>query len=266
MYLSCYVFICIKFIRRRRRRRTTTTKISLLESENSKSDADIDADVDADADASCGQGQGQSPAVVLLSGDVHHAEILDSSEGLKQNDNWNHGDGRIIEVTSSGLTHSCIDPFYGPLCAPILETFPNHRHESIKNYYTGRNFGSIEIQWGDNDEQQHDDKDKKIDPAKGGGEDSMRMSKDDMMEINVHNVHGEKVLSTGLHPLCMFGSHMTEEQLENVIGVDDGHLIPYLKKFVAAVLLFVLLYKRMMIRLRYTKNVHQTKVSKKKTV
>ncbi len=61
---------------------------------------------DEDEDRACGQGRGRSPAVILLSGDVHHAEILDSSVGLKQNNNWNDGDGRIIEVTSSGLTHS----------------------------------------------------------------------------------------------------------------------------------------------------------------
>ncbi len=44
--------------------------------------------------------------VIILSGDVHHGEILDSSVGLKLNDDWNEGDGRIIEVTSSGMTHS----------------------------------------------------------------------------------------------------------------------------------------------------------------
>ena len=45
-------------------------------------------------------------AVVILSGDVHHGELLDSSTGLRLNGNWNEGDGRIIEVTTSGLTHS----------------------------------------------------------------------------------------------------------------------------------------------------------------
>ena len=41
----------------------------------------------------------ENKSVVLLSGDVHHGEILDSSRGIKRSN------GRIIEVTSSGLTH-----------------------------------------------------------------------------------------------------------------------------------------------------------------
>ena len=46
-------------------------------------------------------------AVVLLSGDVHHGEILDSSQSLRvKNRYWDDSSGRIIEVTSSGLTHS----------------------------------------------------------------------------------------------------------------------------------------------------------------
>jgi alkaline phosphatase D len=41
----------------------------------------------------------ENKSVVLLSGDVHHGEILDSSVGVKKSM------GRTIEVTSSGLTH-----------------------------------------------------------------------------------------------------------------------------------------------------------------
>lgn len=49
----------------------------------------------------------QGSAVVLLSGDVHHGEILDSSQSLRvKNRQWDESSGRIIEVTSSGLTHS----------------------------------------------------------------------------------------------------------------------------------------------------------------
>ena len=54
-----------------------------------------------------------SMSVVLLSGDVHHAE-------------FSHA-GDILEVTSSGLTHSCSGPFYGFVCTIMLETFPAHR-------------------------------------------------------------------------------------------------------------------------------------------
>jgi alkaline phosphatase D len=41
----------------------------------------------------------EGKSVVVLSGDVHHAEILDSSTGVSRST------GRTIEVTSSGLTH-----------------------------------------------------------------------------------------------------------------------------------------------------------------
>ncbi len=44
----------------------------------------------------------ENKSVVLLSGDVHHGEILDSSRGVKRH---SKGYGRLIEVTSSGLTH-----------------------------------------------------------------------------------------------------------------------------------------------------------------
>ncbi len=145
-------------------------------------------------------------------------------------------------------TNSCIDPFYGPLCGPILETFPNHRHGSVQNFYTGRNFGSIEIQWNEHDET----------TRKGKGGDM------NMMEISVHNVDGEKVLSTGSLPLCTFGSHMTEEQLESIVGVADGHLIPYLKKLTAVAILLsfllVFLYRRV---IRFRKRIT---LSTKKTV
>jgi alkaline phosphatase D len=41
----------------------------------------------------------EKKSVILLSGDVHHSEILDASRGVRKSE------GRIIEVTSSGLTH-----------------------------------------------------------------------------------------------------------------------------------------------------------------
>lgn len=48
----------------------------------------------------------ENAAVLILSGDVHHAEILDSSAGLKKLE-WNMKEhGKILEITSSGLTHS----------------------------------------------------------------------------------------------------------------------------------------------------------------
>ena len=98
------------------------------------------------------------PGLVLLSGDVHHAEVLafNPKRSLTDKDNGRslNQDGSIIEVTSSGLTHSCEEPFYGPLCAPILDAYKAHRHlgtnvqnASLPSYYTGRNFGSISFDW-----------------------------------------------------------------------------------------------------------------------
>jgi hypothetical protein len=75
-------------------------------------------------------------SVILLSGDVHHAELLQPQPGL-------------LEVTSSGLTHHCAQPkIYGPLCQPILSAF--HRHRGLEQpdaFYIGLNYGVIQIDW-----------------------------------------------------------------------------------------------------------------------
>ena len=132
-------------------------------------------------DGSVGEKGGGVEGLILLSGDVHHAEILDASAGRRRRENIQNGSssgidtsdgdelsseedwvkkGRLLEVTSSGMTHSCRDPFYGRLCGPILDKFPEHRFDPADNgvdvgteprhpsYYTGKNFGSIEIDWG----------------------------------------------------------------------------------------------------------------------
>ena len=49
--------------------------------------------------------------LLILSGDVHHAEMI--SDPCKNN---------ILEVTSSGLTHTCTTPWFGFFC-PWYETF-----------------------------------------------------------------------------------------------------------------------------------------------
>lgn len=85
--------------------------------------------------------------LVILSGDVHHAEI--SSTKRSQNDDneqsiyASSNRGAFVEVTSSGLKHSCDEPFYGPLCKPILGAFPTNRLEGgnvkgtdLPSYYT----------------------------------------------------------------------------------------------------------------------------------
>ena len=100
------------------------------------------------------------PGTILLSGDVHHAELLDLSF---PNTYKNH----LYEVTSSGLTHDCTLPLYGGLCEPLLTSFSQHRM-AANQYYIGRNFGTVEIDW-----------------------DKLRV------KVNVHNASGSKVLTTG---------------------------------------------------------------------
>ena len=94
--------------------------------------------------------------LVILSGDVHHAEISSakSKNGNEKQSIEASNRGAFVEVTSSGLTHSCDEPFYGPLCKPILEAFPTNRLDGgnvkgaeLPSHYTSRNFGSIDIDW-----------------------------------------------------------------------------------------------------------------------
>eukprot|EP00592_Proboscia_alata_P026628 CAMPEP_0194445716 /NCGR_PEP_ID=MMETSP0176-20130528/128022_1 /TAXON_ID=216777 /ORGANISM="Proboscia alata, Strain PI-D3" /LENGTH=419 /DNA_ID=CAMNT_0039272319 /DNA_START=253 /DNA_END=1509 /DNA_ORIENTATION=+ len=128
---------------------------------------------------------GVNNRVVLLSGDVHFAEI---SRALRQGI---HVEGTIptydiVEVTSSGMTHSCESPFYGFLCKPILFAFSDHRQKHKLNgseegneaFFTNRNFGVIDIDWGAN-----------------------QNAEDASVTINVHDVNGNVVLSTGSLPL-----------------------------------------------------------------
>ena len=61
--------------------------------------------------------------VFLLSGDVHHAEILDPMPLMEH---------RFLEITSSGLTHDCSKGLYGKVCQPLLDTFTRHRFDDPK--------------------------------------------------------------------------------------------------------------------------------------
>lgn len=85
--------------------------------------------------------------LVLLSGDVHHAEMSSTKR-------VNNESKAIVEVTSSGLTHSCVGGWYGRFCKPILDYFPKHRFQggnvasaADPSYFTNKNFGSISIDW-----------------------------------------------------------------------------------------------------------------------
>ncbi|KAL1502939.1 hypothetical protein AB1Y20_011010 [Prymnesium parvum] len=73
------------------------------------------------------------PATLLLSGDVHYAELLGPPPHL-------------LEATSSGLTHSCGEHWVGALaCRLVLRLFSSHRLGG--GSYTGLNFGSIDFDW-----------------------------------------------------------------------------------------------------------------------
>ena len=168
------------------------------------------------------------PGLVILSGDVHHAEISSTSADKKTRDEeegYNFGSianaGAFVEVTSSGLTHSCDEPFYGKLCGPILDAFPAHRARGgnvrdadSPSYFTGRNFGSIEI-----------------DRASG------------TFRVRVHDEDGDVVLSTtcGMDD----AANMSEEDIRGVPKCIDGHMWPFIRRvapFHGAGLIFVCSY------------------------
>ena len=78
--------------------------------------------------------------LVFLSGDVHLGE-LSSVEYKRKNGEV----GKWVEVTSSGLTHTCgTSSIQGFICPIMMTLFQNHRLGK-DNYYTGRNFGSISL-------------------------------------------------------------------------------------------------------------------------
>ena len=97
------------------------------------------------------------PIVVLLSGDIHYAEILemkcpyplDNSELARRK----HCSSEeipyfpVVEATSSGLTHSVMKqlPFSKHL-VPYLNKFVTTRHKIDESYYD-LNFGMIDIDW-----------------------------------------------------------------------------------------------------------------------
>eukprot|EP01130_Rhizamoeba_saxonica_P018017 TRINITY_DN8908_c0_g2_i1.p1 TRINITY_DN8908_c0_g2~~TRINITY_DN8908_c0_g2_i1.p1 ORF type:complete len:396 (-),score=60.06 TRINITY_DN8908_c0_g2_i1:64-1251(-) len=77
------------------------------------------------------------PGVILISGDVHHAEIL-------QSDCKDIG-YPIYEITSSGLTHS-VSTQFPSITQPL---FPMLMHSELLKYdsFLGKNFGMINIDW-----------------------------------------------------------------------------------------------------------------------
>jgi alkaline phosphatase D len=76
----------------------------------------------------------------FLSGDVHLAEASRAQVHRK--------DGSIstwMEITSSGMTHTCQDnPINRFLCPAMLYMFPQHRN-TLSSFYTKRNIGTIQL-------------------------------------------------------------------------------------------------------------------------
>ncbi|KAL3811288.1 hypothetical protein ACHAXA_009288 [Cyclostephanos tholiformis] len=155
------------------------------------------------------------PGLIILSGDVHHAEISSTKTtrgGAMDDDDdavASTNGAAIVEVTSSGLTHSCDEPFYGKLCTPILNAFRAHRASGgnardvdSPSYYTGRNFGSIEIDW------------------------STRT-----FRVCVRDASGDVVLSTVREMDAV--ANMSEEDMRNIPKCIDGHLWPFIRRVAA---------------------------------
>lgn len=141
--------------------------------------------------------------VVLLSGDVHHGEILDPLAAVhartisKDSDKERQRYG-FLEVTSSGMTHDCSKHIYGKMCKPLLDIFHHHRFADVNNYFIGRNFGTMKIDW----------------EAK-------------TMELSLRKETGESVLTTGIRELKSSPPDAwSDEDYRSVIPCMDGHLQP----------------------------------------
>lgn len=124
---------------------------------------------------------------------MHYAEILDSAAPMPDR---NQG---LVEVTSSGLTHTCADAIYGALCEPLVKGFHAHRVHDKERYYIGRNFGSLTMDW------------------KAG-----------TVQATIHNaLTGVALLRTNSMPIIGVQPSLSDDELRRIPGVMDGHLIPW---------------------------------------
>lgn len=150
-------------------------------------------------------GQGHS-GLMLLSGDVHQGEIFDPLAN-HHHQNTKHS---FLEVTSSGLTHFCSQPFYGFLCEPLLRHYHQNRYQTVDNYFIGKNYGTIQINW-------------ELETA----------------EIFVKNELGKTVLQTGPRPFAQ--DVLTEFDLQQVAATVDGHMIRPVVQILMALMAIVLI-------------------------
>ena len=136
----------------------------------------------------------------VVSGDVHQAEILNPIGRAFTPDNNKHS---FLEITSSGMTHYCSQPFYGRLCEPMLNHYNRNRHMKKENYYIGKNYARLEIDW---DRKQ--------------------------AEMVVKNELGETVLQT--EPRQFQQDALSQAEIDQVAHCIDGHMIrPFLQITVA---------------------------------
>jgi phosphodiesterase/alkaline phosphatase D-like protein len=146
----------------------------------------------------------QTPGAVILSGDVHYSEILSPSNHLEEVDDTKSSPTTInsfFEVTSSGLTHTCKNAFYGAVCEPLLESFHKHRSlENRHNYYFRPNYGTLVIDW-----------DKRI------------------MQVSIHDSQTGQVVMTTKSRSFEQQYQWTQQELDGVIPCMDGHLVPVAK-------------------------------------
>ncbi|XP_049849898.1 uncharacterized protein LOC126320448 [Schistocerca gregaria] len=82
----------------------------------------------------------KTPNVLLISGDVHHAEIL------KIPNTCTHIGQDVYEFTSSGLTHTCTN-LLGPACKWILKHIQQTPYHIDNSHYVELNWGEIYINW-----------------------------------------------------------------------------------------------------------------------
>lgn len=155
--------------------------------------------------------------MILLSGDVHHAEIL--STNYNNIPTTFHDRQKMLEVTSSGMTHTCESPFYGPVCKPLLEFYNSHRYHQ-DTFYTSLNFGTIRIDWGDK--------------TNGNSKNENNNNILGNMEVLIHDRLGHPVLSTGNISITSSSGPQyftsEEEFMENLVSCNNDGMtvLPYI--------------------------------------
>jgi alkaline phosphatase D len=179
-------------------------------------------------------------AVLFLSGDVHYAEILDplqtihhkspksilswlSSSTNQPSESNSNNNKTLLEVTSSGLTHTCHDAVYGFMCTPLLQLFKAHRHHPLA-YSSDKNFGSLQIDW-------------------------LKST----YTVNIHDTLGQVLLSTGARPMVKPPA-FTPDQIDKIAHACwNGHLQPFVQSVLFVLsLLYIIYYYSHQGRIRYT--------------